>query len=62
MKIILLPADFECAYEDCPPGLFLCGQMIGLKSEYSEEGYCDTGERFCATEKKVIPLKYGIEP
>lgn len=62
MKIIIKPSDFEMEYIHCPPGLFLYGNMIGLKSEYGGEGYCDSGETFCIcmTDKKVIPLEYEI--
>jgi hypothetical protein len=68
MKIEIRPASFQCKYSDCPPGLFLYGDMIGLKSEYGSEGYCDSGESFWGGAKTkedlmnviVVPLDYEI--
>ena len=57
-RLILLPSDFPTPYSDCPPGFFLCGDMVGMKTEYSGEGYCDTGETFCRKDSEVTPLKY----
>ena len=59
-KIIFKPSDFECTFSECYVGFFLCEDMIGFKSEYGETGYCDTGEYFKDSGKKVIPLYYEI--
>lgn len=60
-RLILKPSDFEMSFDDCPPGLFLCGKNVCLKSEYSTEtksdAYCDSGEYFCSIHEKVIPLE-----
>lgn len=52
MRILQLkPEGFPCKLKECPPGLFLCGENVGLKSEYNNlqgdpEAYCDSGEYF----------------
>ena len=50
-RLELKPDGFPCKLSECPPGLFLCGENVGLKTEYlSEKGdpeaYCDSGECF----------------
>lgn len=50
-RLELKPSGFACKLSECPPGLFLCGEMVGLKSEYRNdkgncEAYCDSGEFF----------------
>lgn len=69
MKIEMKPDNFECTLAECPPGLFLFGDMIGLKSEYGDcEAYCDSGEAFWGgtdnpkdqKKLKVIPLTYSV--
>jgi len=56
-KLILKPADFPMLYNECPPGLFLWGQSVGLKTEYGQDGFCDTGETFCRQDDVVTPLQ-----
>ena len=50
-KLELKPDGFPCPLRECPPGLFLCGEDVGLKSEYRNErgeteAYCESGEFF----------------
>lgn len=57
-RLVLLPADFELPFLNCPPGFFLCGSYVSMKTEYgNDEAYCDSGERFCAIKSLVTPLK-----
>jgi hypothetical protein len=35
--------------------------MIGLKSEYGGDGYCDSGEAFVKTDEEVQPVTYVWE-
>jgi len=53
MKVLtLVPAGWPCTLAECPPGLFVFNDKVGLKSEYrSESGdmetFCgDSGEYF----------------
>lgn len=68
-RLELKPAGFKCKLRECPPGLFLCGDEVGLKSEYrneqgNSEAYCESGEFFWGDANKgrnaddtlVIPL------
>jgi hypothetical protein len=32
------PAGWPCTLAECPPGLFVCGETVGIKTEYIEEG------------------------
>lgn len=48
-RLVLRPVGWPCALADCPPGLFVCDDVVGLKTEYGNtEAYCDSGERFCS--------------
>lgn len=67
-KLILVPEGWPVPFSECPPGLFLKDDMVGLKTEYGKcEGYCDSGETFlggASTQEdlaKVIvqPLTYA---
>lgn len=68
MRVEVTPAGFETTFEECPPGFFLFNEMVGLKSEYGEDAYCDSGESFWGgtsvpTERaklKVTPLKIEV--
>ena len=61
-RLILKPADFPLQYKECPPGLFLWGESVGLKTEYGQDGFCDTGETFCRPEFEIVtPLRYEWE-
>jgi hypothetical protein len=47
----LMPEGWPIALRDCPPGLFVFEDAVGLKSEYGNGNggngcYCDTGEMF----------------
>ncbi len=68
-KLDLKPSGFKCKLSECPPGLFLCGDDVGLKTEYLDdkgnpEAYCDSGEYFWGDANKggnakdtmVLPL------
>ena len=57
-RLVVHPEGWPCSYEECRPGLFLYGDMIGLKSEYGGDGYCDSGEAFCAKSDEVQPVTY----
>lgn len=49
----LVPDGFPCKLKECPPGLFLCGADVGLKTEYgADEAYCDSGESFWGDKNK----------
>lgn len=69
MTIKMLPADFPMPFGECPPGFFLYDGMVGLKSEYGDDAYCDTGEAFWGgtsvpaerAKLMVTPLKYEID-
>jgi hypothetical protein len=60
---VFKPSDFSMTLEECPPGYFLCGDMIGFKTEYGndecDETYCDSGESFSAKGAIVVPLEYS---
>ena len=51
-RLIVRPHDFEVTLEECPPGLFVYDNMLGLKTEYAivgggTEAYvCTSGESF----------------
>lgn len=50
-RLELKPDGFPCKLSECPPGLFLCGETVGLKPEYAtkegkSEAYCESGEYF----------------
>lgn len=45
-RMLIQPDGWPCTYAECPPGFFVYGTMLGLKSEYGGEGYCDSGEAF----------------
>lgn len=63
------PSDFSCKLNECPPGFFLFGEMIGFKNQYGDPACCDTGEYFWGgteTSKErdnliVTPLWYEWE-
>lgn len=65
---IFKPRDFECTLEQCPPGFFIKGEMIGLKSEYCSsdgfiEAYCDSGEYFWGgVDSKIERNKVMVTP
>lgn len=46
-RLELKPDGFPCKLIECPPGLFLCGNDVGLKTKYkSDEAFCESGESF----------------
>lgn len=50
-QLQLKPSGWPCTLKECPPGLFVFGEILGLKTEYSPENeieaFCsDTGEAF----------------
>ncbi len=60
-RLVVHPEGWPCSYAECRPGLFLHGNMIGLKSEYGGEGYCDSGEAFAKVDGDVQPVTYVWE-
>ena len=56
-QLVLKPNGWPCTLEECPPGIFVCGENIGFKSEYSNdktEAFCESGEYFCAGDDKIV--------
>ncbi len=73
-RLVLKPHGWPCCLVKCPPGLFLSGESVGLKSEYREsngqiEAYNECGEFFWGGAKTeaerraliVQPLEYEWE-
>jgi hypothetical protein len=60
----LRPDGFPCTLAECPPGLFLHGENVGLKTEYgATEAFCDSGERFWGGVSRVDNLaKVIVQP
>ena len=56
-KLVLEPEGWECTFKECRPGLFAYDGGVGLKTEYGNEGFCESGETFCSDDTKVIPVK-----
>lgn len=70
-KMVLVPDNWACSIEECPPGpfaYFYCEEnnpesvpntFLGFKSQYHTNGkidaYCVSGGVYCGT-GKVIPL------
>jgi hypothetical protein len=48
--LVLEPSGWPCTLQECPPGLFVFYEHVGLKTEYGDvEAYCgDSGEYFWA--------------
>ena len=65
-ELVFKPAHFKLKLKECPPGFFLFENSVGFKSEYGDDVYCDSGERFWGgktireetLELVVIPLEY----
>ena len=64
-KLLMMePEGYPCTIADCPPGFFLSGDELCLKTEYSNrdkqtEAYCGSGEYFCAKDSKIVqPVIY----
>jgi hypothetical protein len=56
-RLVLKPNGWKVPYMDCPPGLFVTDEgTVGLRTEYGDEGYCDSGEAFCSRDKEVTPV------
>lgn len=55
-RLVMHPDGWPCRYDECRPGHFLYGDSLCLKSEYGEDGYCDSGEFFVRTESTVQPV------
>lgn len=60
-RLVIHPEGWPCSYAECRPGLFLCDDMVGLKTEYGDDGYCDSGESFAAKDAQVQPVTYTWE-
>lgn len=45
--LTLVPDGWPCKLSECPPGLFVCGDDVAVKTDYGEdEAYLDNGDRF----------------
>ncbi len=55
-QMIIKPDGWACSYADCRPGFFVVGEHLYLKTEYGDDGYCDTGEAFCVKDAIVQPV------
>ncbi len=57
-QLILEPKGWPCSFSECPPGLFVCGGDVGLKTDYGDgdEAFCDNGDRFCSLDAQVQPV------
>ncbi len=59
-RLIIKPNGWPCTLLECPPGLFIYEDRIGLKSEYRTENgsikaYCgSSGEYFCGKEDIIV--------
>ncbi|KAB2792903.1 hypothetical protein F9K96_07205 [Brucella anthropi] len=56
-RLVLIPDGWSAPYGEIRPGLFLANGEVCLKSEYGQEGYCDSGEAFARHELEVQPIK-----
>lgn len=45
-KLVMMPDGWPCKYKECRPGFFFFDGSVCLKSEYEQNGYCDSGEIF----------------
>lgn len=46
-QLIIQPVGWPCAFAECPPGFFVAGESLCLKTEYGEnEAYVESGEAF----------------
>ncbi len=45
-RLVLVPHGWPLPLGECSAGLFVCGDAVGLKTEYGlePEAYCDSGE------------------
>lgn len=55
-RLIIVPDGWPCTYRECRPGFFTSDAMLGLKTEYGDDGYCDSGEAFARKESLVQPV------
>jgi hypothetical protein len=48
--LVVEPEGWPCRLAECPPGLFVFGDSVCLKTEYARDGslevYCQSGEYF----------------
>lgn len=55
--LILVPDQWQCKLEECPPGFFVYEDELCFKSEYSDVCYfCSSGEFFMPREVDVQPV------
>lgn len=48
-QLVIKPDGWPCTLAECPPGFFVAGNSLCLKTEYSSEkteAYLDSGEYF----------------
>lgn len=55
-RLVIVPEGWPCLYSECRPGFFTADLMLGLKTEYEDNGYCDTGEAFANKDRVVQPV------
>ena len=66
-KLIVKPNGWECTLKECPPGFFVIGDELCLKSEYCTEGedkksrmdvFCSSGGYFWGgTDKEILMVQ-----
>lgn len=56
-RLIIVPEGWPCLYSECRPGFFTADAMLGLKTEYGDDGYCDSGEAFASKDRLVQPVE-----
>lgn len=50
------PDGWPCSYNECRPGHFVYEGSLCLKSEYGDDGLCESGESFCRKDATVQPV------
>lgn len=45
-RLELQPEGWPCTFGECPPGLFLMGEDVCLRTQYGSDAYLDNGDAF----------------
>lgn len=46
-RLELVPEGFPVTFAECPPGFFMQGKDVFMKTEYGEgEAFCESGEAY----------------
>lgn len=66
-RLIIEPNGWPCRFDECPPGFFLAGETLCLKSEYwneqgASEAYVDSGEFFAGAPAPVERDALLVQP